>query len=142
MKMKLEKSTVFMRDSVTVLAPHSMSAWPFAIASKRVCAVTGTYFTASLSTLSCRSSDATTRRQRSTEKPVTLLLASTKLNGAASVRWAIVMVLVSAIFLRWPSSACAPAADAARAAQSSVQMRSMVGFLLKSRRRAPSPYRS
>ena len=111
MKMKLEKSTVFMRDRVTVLAPHSRSAWPFATASKRVCVVTGTYFTASFAILSCFSSEATTWRHRSTEKPVTLLLASTKLKGAASVRCAIVMVLVSAIFFRRPSRACAPAAE-------------------------------
>ncbi len=55
-----------MRDSVTVLAPHSMSAWPLATASKRVCDVTGTHWISMPVTLNCFSSDATTDLQMST----------------------------------------------------------------------------
>ena len=65
-KMKLEKSTVFMRPSVTVLEPHSRSARPLATASKRLSTVTGTQFTCSAPAPSCSSIAVTTRRQRST----------------------------------------------------------------------------
>ena len=46
-KVSVENATSFMRPSVTVLAPHSMSAWPLAIALNRVCVVTGTHLTCS-----------------------------------------------------------------------------------------------
>jgi hypothetical protein len=42
-KMKLEKSTSFMRLRLTVLEPHSMSAAPLAIAANLSCVVTDTH---------------------------------------------------------------------------------------------------
>ena len=44
---RLEKSTIFMRDSETVVDPHSMSAEPSTIASNRVRVSTGTHLIAS-----------------------------------------------------------------------------------------------
>ena len=67
MKMKLEKSTCLRRDSVTVLEPHSMSACPLAMTSKRVCVVTGTYLTFRPVTPICRSISVTIRLHRSIE---------------------------------------------------------------------------
>jgi len=42
-KTGFEKSTSFMRPSVIVLDPHSMSAFPFATTEKRSCTETGTH---------------------------------------------------------------------------------------------------
>ena len=55
-----------MRESVAVLAPHSMSASFFDTRSKRFCAVAGIQFTFSPWILSCCSMLATTRLQMST----------------------------------------------------------------------------
>ena len=55
-----------MRARVTVLAPHSMSAWPLATAVKRLCVVTGTHFICSGETPICFSSTPMTRLHRST----------------------------------------------------------------------------
>ena len=55
-----------MRPSVTVLAPHSMSAWPLAIAVNRVCDVTGTHLTCNGDTPTWRSITVTMPRHRST----------------------------------------------------------------------------
>ena len=65
-KVSEEKPTSFMRPSVTVVAPHSMSAWPLAMALKRFCTVTGTHFTCSGATPICRSITPMTLRHRST----------------------------------------------------------------------------
>jgi len=61
-----EKSTSFMRESVTVVAPHSMSTWPPATALNRDCTVTGTHCTFSGATPSWRSMTPMTLRQSST----------------------------------------------------------------------------
>ena len=66
MKVSDENATSFIRPSVTVLAPHSMSAWPLAIALNRVCVVTGTHLTCSGATPSWRSITAMTPRHMST----------------------------------------------------------------------------
>ena len=65
-KVSDEKSTSFMRPSVTVVAPHSMSAWPLLMAVKRVCTVTGTHLTCSGITPIWRSITPMTLRHRST----------------------------------------------------------------------------
>ena len=72
--MTLEKSTSFMRVRVMVLEPHSMSARPFATASKRDWTVTGTQSILSGWILSWRSIELTTRLHSSIEKPSTCLL--------------------------------------------------------------------
>ena len=61
----LEKSTSFMRESVTVLAPHSMSALPPATAARRVCTVTGTHSIFRSCRPNCCSMDFATSRQKS-----------------------------------------------------------------------------
>src|SRR6185295_7534533 len=83
--------------SVAVLDPHSRSAFPLATASNRVSVVTGTHSTLSALSFSRLFIRSTTRLQRSTVKPVTCLSALTKENGAASVRWAILIVPVRAM---------------------------------------------
>ncbi len=65
-KVSDEKATSFMRPMVTVVAPHSMSAWPLLMALKRVCVVTGTHFTCSGTTPSCFSMTPITLRHSST----------------------------------------------------------------------------
>jgi hypothetical protein len=60
----LEKSTICMRDSETVVDPHSMSALSLIIASNRVRSSTGTHFIAS-ATFSCCSRDLAMRSQSS-----------------------------------------------------------------------------
>ena len=65
-KVSEEKPTSFMRDKVTLVAPHSMSAWPPATVAKRFCTVTGTHLTCSDAPPSWRSSELTTLRHRST----------------------------------------------------------------------------
>ena len=85
-KMTLEKSTSFMRASVIVLEPHSMSAWPLATASKRVCTVTGTQLIFRPGTLSWRSIELTTRLHRSIVKPSGRFLSLANENGTASAR--------------------------------------------------------
>jgi hypothetical protein len=65
-KVSVENPTSFMRPSVTVVAPHSMSAWPLLMAVKRVCTVTGTHLTCSGTTPIWRSMAPMTLRHRST----------------------------------------------------------------------------
>jgi hypothetical protein len=125
-KMKLEKSTSLRRDSVTVLELHSMSACPFATASKRVCVVTGSHLIFNSLMLSWLSMELTTRLHKSTEKPTTSFLSSVNENGVASARYAIVMVFESAIFFNRPSRPWATAGPAATSrASASVQRRNM-----------------
>jgi hypothetical protein len=62
----VEKATSFMRPSVTVLAPHSMSAWPLLMAVKRFCDVTGTHLTCNGDTPTWRSITLMTPRHTST----------------------------------------------------------------------------
>ena len=62
----LEKSTCSMRESVAVVDPHSMSAWPLRTSSMRFCEVAATHFTCRGCVLSCCSRLATTRLHRST----------------------------------------------------------------------------
>ena len=64
-KTRLEKSISFMRLSVTVEEPHSMSALPVATAEKRVSTVTGTHSILSSGNLNCSWIDFTTCWQRS-----------------------------------------------------------------------------
>ena len=65
-KVRVENETSRIRPSVTVLAPHSMSAWPLEMAVKRFCVVTGTHLTCSGETPICRSITPMTLRHRST----------------------------------------------------------------------------
>src|SRR6516225_7412080 len=64
-----KKSTSFMRPRVTVLEPHSMSAWPLEIAEKRVCTVTGTHSILMSDTPNCCAIDSVTSWHSSREKP-------------------------------------------------------------------------
>ena len=85
-KITLEKSTSFMRVSVIVLEPHSMSARPLATDSKRDCSVTGTQLTFRPWMPSWRSIELTMRLHRSIEKPMGSFLSPVKENGMASAR--------------------------------------------------------
>jgi hypothetical protein len=66
-KIRLEKSAIFMRDSETVVDPHSMSAVPSAMASNRVRVSTCTQRTVRSARPSSRRSELATRSQSSIE---------------------------------------------------------------------------
>src|SRR6516225_10468217 len=124
-----KKSTSFMRPRVTVLEPHSMSAWPLEIAEKRVCTVTGTHSILMSDTPNCCAIDSVTSWHSSREKPAGSPFSFLNENGVASVRYAIRTVLLSIIDFRRLSAGigvCAKAlASEAKNATESIVKRSI-----------------